>query len=158
MFKGGQNRLDITIVEGESRTIPVIACAKFAQLLVDRISVFLAPCPDLFDQRLAPHIISSLALFGGELLLHFHLRRNTSVIRAGKAQRFVALHALTADDGIVDGMLNGVAHVQLTGHVWRRDRHTIRRPPRISVGLEVSRILPALVPFGFAIAWFVGAG
>ena len=49
---------------------------------------------------------------GVELALYDHLRSDTGVVCAGLPQRVVAAHSVITRQGIHDGVLKGVAHVQ----------------------------------------------
>ena len=49
-----------------------------------------------------------------------HFGCNAGVIRAGLPQSFKALHTLLADKDILQGVVECVSHVQLSGDVGRR--------------------------------------
>ncbi len=60
-------------------------------------------------------------LFGGALALDQHLGGDAGVVGAHLPEGVAFLHPPPADQGVHDGVLEGVAHVQTAGDVGRRD-------------------------------------
>ena len=67
------------------------------------------------------------------------------MVGPGLPQGVFALHALVADHGIHDGLLEGVAHMQTAGHVRRRDHDAEALLALIAIRFEVALLLPVLV-------------
>ena len=149
---------DVTVVQGEAAALPVVAAAQLAHLVVDRFTVGLAPGPDALHQALPPEVVAGTALLLVQLLLHLHLRGDPGVVGARQDQRLVPLHALAADDVVVDRVLHGVAHVQLAGDVRRRDGDAPGGAVRVRTGAEPARRLPAPVPAPLAALGVVSLG
>ena len=63
--------------------------------------------------------------FCGKLANHLSLGRDSGVVGAGHPQSILALHARTAHENILNGIVEHVAHVQHAGHVWRRYYNSI---------------------------------
>jgi len=88
---------------------------------------------------------------------HHHLGSDTGVVGTGLPQGLVAFHTMKADQGIHDGVLEGVAHMQAAGNIrrWNHDAVAI-----VAVGLlrgvEVSALFPSLVPALLQVLWIVG--
>ena len=57
----------------------------------------------------------------GQQPLHHHLRGDAGMVGAGLPQRVAALHAPPADQRVLHGEGQRVAHVQAAGDVRRRD-------------------------------------
>ena len=133
-----------TFVEGKAFASPVDAVAEAAHLAEDPAAVLFLPLPDALDELLAPQVVAGPALLA-ELLLDLVLGGDAGVVHAGQPQRLVALHALAAGEGVHQGVLEGVAQVEGTGDVGRRDHDGVRRLLAGRVGLEVTALHPALV-------------
>ena len=86
----------------------------------------------------------TILALGGELSFHHHLGGDARVIRARLPQRVIARHAVIADEGVDDGFLKTVAHMQAAGHIRRRDHDAVGF--FAALGGEVTGIFPALVP------------
>ena len=109
------------IVHGEALAAPVDAGAHATQLTRDVAAGLFLPLPDLVGEGFATQIMTRLAFFGGDLALHQHLRGDTGVVGAYLPQGVATLHATPAHQGVHDGILEGMAHVQGAGDVGRRD-------------------------------------
>src|SRR5690554_2419229 len=114
----------------------------------------LLPLPHLVDEGVAAEVVAALALLGGDLALHQHLRRDAGVVGAHLPQGVAPLHPPPADQGVHDGVLEGVAHVQAAGDVGRRDHDGVGLA--LTGGGEAAIGLPALVPAGFDLLGLVG--
>jgi hypothetical protein len=65
-----------------------------------------------------------------------------------------AFHAVVADQGVHDGFLETVAHVQAAGDIGRWNHDGVGLA--LAAGGEVALFLPFLVPTGFDIGGLVG--
>lgn len=65
--------------------------------------------------------MTGFTFFCGNLALNDHLGSDPCVVSTDLPQGVFALHALIADHGIHDGLLEGVTHMQTAGDVRRRD-------------------------------------
>ena len=64
-------------------------------------------------------------VLGRELPLDHHLRGNTGMVGADLPQRVAALHPAEADQGVHDGVVEPMPHVQAAGHIWRRNHDAV---------------------------------
>jgi len=108
------------LVHGEARAAPVGAHAQALQLLEDDAAVLLLPLPHALQEALAAELEAAGALLA-QLALHHHLGADAGVVGAGLEQRLVPLHALEAYEGVDDGVVEGVAEVEVARDVGRRD-------------------------------------
>ena len=69
-----------------------------------------------------------IKVFVGQLALHQHLRRDTGMVGAHLPKRAGSLHALIANQGIHQGLVKRMAHMQRTRHVGRRDQDAVTIP------------------------------
>ncbi|MNE93517.1 hypothetical protein D3C80_1913760 [compost metagenome] len=60
-------------------------------------------------------------------------------------QGVFTLHALIADHGVHDGLLESMTHVQAAGHVRRRDHDGKAFFTGITMRLEIALLFPVLV-------------
>ena len=148
------NRFIEAVVHGEAFAAPVDAGAHAAQLASNVAAGLFLPLPHFIDKRIAAEVVAGFALFGGNFTLHQHLRGDTGVVGAYLPQGVVALHPLPARQGVHNGVLERVTHVQAAGHVgrWNHDRKGLALAGRGETVVG----LPALVPAGFDLFGLVG--
>jgi hypothetical protein len=133
------------VVHRETLTAPVTRRAHLPHLLGDAAALLRLPLPHPLDERLAADLVAIEALFG-ELPFDDVLRGDPGVVGAGEPEGGVPLHALAADRGVDQRVLEGVAHVQRAGHVGRRNHDAERLAALVDLGPEGSRLFPERVP------------
>ena len=133
------------LVHGEGGAVPVAGGTEAAQLLEDDAAVLLFPLPGVFQEVFAAERPFVDALFG-QHLDHLGLGGDGGVVGAGHPAGVLALHAGAADEDVLDGVVEHVAHVEHTGYVGWRYHH---RVGHAVVGLRVEEFFvnPELVPF-----------
>ena len=112
--------LGIVLVHGEALVVEVDRAAHALDLLDDDAAVLVGPVPAGVDKLVATNLQAANAL-ALELLVDLGLRGDTGVVGAQHPARGLAAHAGHTDDGVLDGVIGGVAHVELAGHVGRRN-------------------------------------
>ena len=132
-------------IHGEALALPVHGVAQAAHLAGDGATGLFLPLPDLVDEGFTAVIVAGLALFGGDLALNHHLGGDTGVVGARLPQGVLALHAVVTDQGVHQGLLEGVTHVQAAGDVRRRDHDAEGVFAGVAVGLEVTLGFPVLI-------------
>ena len=132
------------------RARPVAARADRFELLEDRAPRFGDEGLRALHERVAAQVVLGLSL-SGELLLDDVLRRDPRVIRARHPEGLVARHPPPANEHILHGVVESVAHVQNSSHIRRRDHDhegvpwTTDAPRAIGVRGEDARVQPAVV-------------
>jgi len=134
-------------VHREAGALPVARGAQLAQLLEDHAAVFFLPLPGVFEEFLARKRRLLDALF----MQHrhdFRLRGDRRVIHARHPAGVFARHAGTADQHVLQRVVEHVPHVEHAGHVGRRDDD---RVGFASVGFRMEQpvVDPVVVPFLF---------
>ncbi len=142
-------------VHGEALALPVHGVAQAAHLAGDGAAGLRLPLPDFVDERVAAVVVAGFAFFRGDLALHHHLGGDAGVVGARLPQGVFALHALVADHGVHDGLLERVAHVQAAGDVRRRDHDAEAFLAFVAVRLEIALLFPVLVQRLFDMFWVV---
>ena len=112
--------LRVVLVHGKALVIEVDGAAHALDLLDDDAAVLVGPIPASVDKLVATDLQAADAL-ALELLVDLGLRGDTGVVGAEHPARGLAAHAGHADDGVLDGVVGGVTHVELAGHVGRRN-------------------------------------
>ena len=112
--------LGVVLVHGKALVIEVDGAAHALNLLDDDAAVLVGPIPAGVNKLVAADLqaADTLAL---ELLVDLSLRGDTGVIGAQHPARGLAAHAGHTDDGVLDGVIGGMAHVELASHVGRRN-------------------------------------
>ena len=143
-----KNRLHRTgqaLVQSEALTGPIQGVTNLTHLVADTSAVIVLPLPDLLHEFLAA-IIEAVLTFG--LLQHrldLGLRCDTRVVHTRQPQHLVALHALTSHQRIHQGVVQCVAHVQLTRHIRWGQHNRVSRLGARRISLEITGVYPALV-------------
>ncbi len=101
---------------------PIDARPQPLHLLLDRPAEMLFPLPHALLESLAADLLPALAL-ALQLALDEHLRRDSRVVRTGNPQCPVPEHAMPANEDVRLRVLEHVTHVQVAGHVGRREEH-----------------------------------
>ena len=112
--------LRVVLVHGKALVIKIDGAAHALDLLDDDAAVLVGPIPASIDKLVSTDLQAADAL-ALELLVDLGLRSDTGVVGAEHPARGLAAHAGHTDDGVLDGVIGGVAHVELAGHVGRRN-------------------------------------
>ena len=145
LHKDMAHRLVQGRVQGEAVAGPVHGAAQTLELMLDGALVLVLPVPDALLEGVPAQLVAVRAL-GLELTLHHHLGGDAGVIRARHPQGVEALGALEAGEHVVEGVHQGVAHVQVAGDVRRRDDDGPGLLATVRSRLEGLRLFPDLIP------------
>ena len=113
--------LAAALVKSKSFSVPIARRAHLFKLLDNSSAVLLFPFPSSFKK-----FISAQILFGNSLFTHsldnFGLGRNRSVVCAGKPKGVISCHSVIADKNVLQCIIKGVSHMELTCNIrWRND-------------------------------------
>ena len=142
-------------IHGEALALPVHGVAQATHLTGNGAAGFRFPLPDFIDKGIATVVVASFPFFCGNLTLNHHLGRDTRVVGTGLPQSIFTLHALVANHGIHDGLLEGMTHMQTAGDVRRRDHDAEALLAFITIRFEIALLFPMLVERLFDILWVV---
>ncbi len=142
-----------TFVHRKTISTPVHGCAKATGLIGDLTAGFVFPGPDALDKFFTTKIVFRQAIVIQDSL-HDHLCGNASVVHARLPECAMALHTMKTRQRIHDRVLEGVTHVQRSGHVRRRNDNAIGFT--VALGLEVALFFPVLVQTLFDVLRLVG--
>ena len=145
LAEGLPDGLGAALVHGEAAAAPVAGSAQLHLLLDDPVAVFLLPVPDPLQEFLPAQVIAGQALLVAERLLHLDLGGDARVVGAGQPEGGIALHPLKAGQNVLEGGVQGVAHVELAGDVRRRHDDGEGRLLRVRLGAEAVVVQPGLV-------------
>jgi hypothetical protein len=67
------------------------------------------------------------------------------VVGSGEPKGTVSAHSLVADENVLESVVKGVSHVELTRDVGRRDNDGIGRLGLVDYGCEILFVTPILV-------------
>ena len=112
--------LGIVLVHGKALVIKVDGAAHTLDLLDDDAAVLVGPVPAGVDELVATDFQAADAL-ALELLVDLSLRSDTGMVGAEHPARGLTAHTSHTNDGVLDGVVGGMAHVELAGHVGRRN-------------------------------------
>ena len=144
-----------TFVHSETLALPVNGVAETAHLAGNGAAGFRFPLPNFIDKRFATVVMTGFTFFSGNLTLNHHLGSDTRVVGTSLPQGVFTLHALVANHGIHDGLLEGMTHMQTAGDVRRRDHDAETFLAFVAIGFEIALLFPVLVKRLFDILWVV---
>ena len=105
----------------ELLVIEVDRAAHALDLAHDGAAVLVRPVPAGVDEGVTAHLEAGLPL-RLELLVDLRLSGDARVVGAENPAGRATAHAVVADEGVLDGVVHGMPHVQDAGHVrWRDD-------------------------------------
>ena len=116
--------------------------AEALVLLDDRGAGRLFPRPDALDKGVASKVVARLA-FRGETTLDDHLRGDACMVGARLPENVAALHATPANQQVLHGTIERMAHVQRSRHVWWRQGDAVRLAGSTRVGRKDVGLSPA---------------
>ena len=140
----GFNSPAAALVHGKALPLPVRGGTELLQLADDPASVLFFPLPAVFQEFLP----ADLMLVDALVLEHVcdpDLCRDRGVVRTRLPERFIALHPLPADQNILQGVVQGVAHMKLPGYIRRRHHDCERLSVGIHLRMEIASVEPVLI-------------
>ena len=141
------NSLGATLVHSKALTLPVAGNAQVLQLVDDTVAVLLLPFPNAFQELFAAQVITSLAFLFFDNLFNLNLGCQACMVIAGHPQGVVAHHAVPADQDILQGIIQRMAHMQLTGDVRWGDNNTEGFLALFYFGMKITMLFPEFIPF-----------
>ena len=142
------------LIHGEAFPLPVAAGAELLQLADDAVAVLGLPIPGALQKAVAADHLLGQTL-GAHGLHDLGLGGDGRMVGAGHPQGSVALHPLGADEDILHGVIQCMAHVQLAGHVRRRHHDGVGFLVGVCFRVEVAAVQPELVDAVFHLAGVV---
>ena len=133
------------VVHREPQPVPVARRAQPFELLDDRAAGLRFPVPHPLDEPVAAELVARGA-FRQQLLLHHVLRGDACMVGPRHPQGVPALHAAPADQDILDGVVQGMSHVQGAGDVGRGNDDHVGTAFRRRGGMEITAFGPGPVP------------
>src|SRR5699024_11120031 len=122
--------------------------AEGLELLDYPVAVLVLPGPDLVEELIAPEVEAGLAL-APELFLDLYLRGDACVVVARQPEGGVAVHALVPYEHVLDGLVEGMAEVELARDIRGRDNDGEGLLFRVALGVEVVAPQPHVVDLLF---------
>ncbi|OIQ78568.1 hypothetical protein GALL_397290 [mine drainage metagenome] len=141
-------------IHSETLARPVRRGAQTAHLPSNRATGIFLPLPHFFQEFLAAEVMARNALCV-QLALDNDLRSNTGMVGARLPQGIGAAHAVVARQGIHDGLVEAMAHMQRASHVgWRQQDAEVVSFGRVEIGSKIALVLPEGVPAGLYVLGF----
>ena len=141
------NSLRAALVHREALTLPVAGNAQMLQLINDAVAILLLPFPNAFQELFTAQVIASLALFFFDNLFNLNLGCQACMVIAGHPQGVVAHHAVPADQDILQGVIQRMPHMQLTGDVRWGDNNTEGVLAFFYLSMKITMLFPEFIPF-----------
>ena len=151
ILKGLTHRFGAAFVHGEAAAAPVGRSAQLLLLIQNSSAVFFLPLPDPAEKFLPAQVIAGLVLLLPQVFFHLDLSGDAGVVHAGHPQSLIALHPLLADDGVLNGHIKSVTHVQLPCHIGGRHDDAVRLLILVHFGFEAAAFLPKPVDAVFGL-------
>ena len=133
------------LVHGETLPVPIQRGTQGTQLAHDAAAELFLPLPYTL-QELLPAQLVAVGAFLPESPLHLGLGSDTGMVAARHPQGIVALHAAPANQDVLQGIVQGMPHVQLAGYIWWRNHDAIRLLFLIHYSMKQLIFLPEAIP------------
>ena len=143
------------LVHRETLSVPVSGGTQLVQLIDDLSTVLFFPGPGMFEELLTADLLFVDALLT-KLRGNFYLGSNGCVVGSRLPQCVVTLHSLITDQDILHRVVQSVAHMELTGYVWRRHYNGKRFLASVYFCMEVFLVQPFLVKTVFYALGIIG--
>ncbi len=108
------------------------------------VSIF--PGPNPFQEFFTAQFTAIHTLFS-QVLFNNILRSNTGVIAARQPQGVIALHPAAANQDVLDGIIQSMAHMQRTGNVRWWYNYGKRSLVWVAGSMEIITLEPKMIPF-----------
>ena len=118
--KDAADGLGVLVIHGEALAVEVNGAPHALDLLDDGAAVLVRPVPARVDELLATDFQARDAL-ALELLVDLGLRGDARVVGAENPTRGAAAHAGHTHDGVLNGVVGGMTHMQDARDVGGRD-------------------------------------
>ena len=105
-----QHTFTTLLIHSESSAIPIAGSSQFTKLFQDNSSVFIRPCPGMF-QKLITGQIRLFNTFRSKFIYDFRFRCNRSMVRSRHPASIFAFHTGTTNQNILNGIIKHVSHV-----------------------------------------------
>ena len=138
------HRAGTALVHGEPFSFPVRGRTHFLQLIDNLSAVLLFPGPGVFQEFFSADFILVDSLFF-QFFNDLYLCGNGGVIRSRLPERLISLHPFETDQDILHGIVQRMAHMQLTRYVWRGHHNGKGFLVRVYFGMEISFVHPVLI-------------
>ncbi len=116
-------------VKGKPFPAPVTSRPQTLQLVDDNPPEFFPPFPDLFHKFFPAQLVAVQA-FLGQHPFNDILGGNPGMVGSGDPEGVITLHFIIAPENILEGGVQGMAHVECPGDIGRGDDHGKRRAIR----------------------------
>ena len=141
------NSLGAAFIHSEALTLPVAGNAQMLQLVDNAVAVLLLPFPNAFQELFAAQVITGFAFLFFDNLFNLNLGCQACMVIAGHPQGVVPHHAVPADQDILQGIIQCMAHMQLTGDVRWGDNNTEGFLALFYFGMKITMLFPEFIPF-----------
>jgi hypothetical protein len=135
------NSAAAALIKGKALTGPVAGGAHLFELRNDTSAVLLLPSPSALKEAVTAEVF-----LGKTFLAHrfndLSLGCNGGMVGAGKPEGAEARHSLVTDENILKSVVKCVAHMELTGDVWRGNNYRIMFFAVVDFGGEITLLCP----------------
>jgi len=145
------------LIHGEPLSLPVTGGSQALELVDDDAPIFLAPVPDALQKGFPAQFVPRL-LVCRKLPFDHILSGDAGMVGAGYPEHFKAGQPLVAADDVLQRIIEGMPHMQLSRHIGRRNHNTEGWLRAINAGMKPSLLLPAGIPVGFNFMKGIGLG
>ena len=134
-------------IHGEPLPVPVAGNPQALQLADDFVPVGFLPFPDPFHEFFPAQVVAGQAFLLLQFFFHLDLGGQACMVIARQPAGVVPHHPVPAHQDVLEGIVQGMAHVELAGDVGRRDHHTEGFPALVHRLMEKALFGPVCIPF-----------
>ena len=148
------NSLGAAFIHGKALTLPVCRCSQLFQLIDDLSAVLLFPCPGMFHKFLTADLVL-VNTFLTKLLCYLNLCSDGCMVSSRLPESLIALHSFETDQDILHGLIQCMAHMQLSCYIGRRHYNCKRFFVRINFCMKVPVVHPFFVQTILNTLWII---
>ena len=145
------------LIHGKPLSTPVTGTSQPFQLGDNHATEFFPPLPDQFNKSFPTNLVT-ISSPRGKVFFHHILGSYTRVVRAGLPQDTIPFHPFVSAQNILEGIIEGMAHVQASGYIWRGNDDRKGGFIRFGTRLKEMIFLPVIIPLLLHLLRFVSLG
>ncbi len=143
-YKNLQHSAGQALIHGKALPLPVAGTSQLLKLLHNTPAVLFLPLPGSFQEFLAAYIFLGKPLFS-HLFNNLYLGSNAGMIRAGKPQGIIPLHPPKPYENILQGIVQGVPHMELTCNIRWGYHNTEGLLFPVNLGVKIVLLHPSVI-------------
>ena len=139
--------LRAAFIHSKAFAFPIAGNAQAFQLVDDAVAILVLPFPNTFQEFFTTKIIAGFIFFFFNYFFYFNLGSQACMVIAGHPQGIVTHHAVPTNQNILQGVVQSVTHMQLTGDIRRGNYDAECFFTFLYFCMKITIVFPIFIPF-----------